>query len=53
MNVLLYGGMHLQCPLISSAYGTQCVPNFKRYCGALYFLLHIELNVRTIINERQ
>jgi hypothetical protein len=27
------------------AHGTQCVPNFKCHCGALYFPLHIALNV--------
>jgi hypothetical protein len=46
--------MHLQCLLISSAYGTQCVPNLKWHYGAIYFPLHITLNVKTIKkHERQ
>jgi hypothetical protein len=45
--------MHLRCLLIPNAYGTQCVPNFKWHCRALYFPLHIALNVQTIKNERQ
>jgi hypothetical protein len=50
INVPLVEGMHLRCLLLSIAYGTQCVPSFKWHCGALYFPLHIALNVQTLIN---
>jgi hypothetical protein len=49
----LMGGMHLQYPLISSAYDTHCVSNFRWNCSSPYLPLHIVLNVWTIINERK